>query len=88
MRLIDADALLNLQFERMIHTDYGDTCVPIEEIETAPTVCGNNPKWCENCVSRGSGASTRPHIIDNCDMNVFEPEELLERYKEEENGES
>lgn len=43
--------------------------------------------------------SKRPHIIDNCDMNVFEPEkkiqtpscltnperqaELLERYKEE-----
>ena len=38
MRLIDADALMNLPFEKMIHTDYGDTCVPIEEIETAPTV--------------------------------------------------
>ncbi len=38
MRLIDADALLNLPFEKMIHTDYGDTCVPIEEIEMAPTV--------------------------------------------------
>ena len=46
----------------------------------------------------------RPHIIDNCDMNIFEPEkmiqtpscltnperheELLERYKEGEYGES
>lgn len=38
MRLIDADALLNLPFEKMIHTDYGDTCVPIEEIEMAPTI--------------------------------------------------
>lgn len=38
MRLIDADALLNLPFEKMIHTDFGDTCVPIEEIETAPTI--------------------------------------------------
>lgn len=29
-------------------------------IDTAPTVCGNNPKWCENCVSKGKCASTRP----------------------------
>ena len=38
MRLIDADALKNLPFERMIHTDFGDTAIPIEEIDTAPTV--------------------------------------------------
>ena len=38
MRPIDADALLNLPFERMIHTDFGDTAIPIEEIEAAPTV--------------------------------------------------
>lgn len=25
-----------------------------------PTVCGNNPKWCESCVSNGKCASTRP----------------------------
>lgn len=38
MRLIDADALKNLPFERMIHTDFGDTCVPIEEIDNAETI--------------------------------------------------
>ncbi len=38
MRLIDADALKNLPFERMIHTDFGDTAIPIEEIDNAPTV--------------------------------------------------
>ena len=38
MRPIDADALLNLPFERMIHTDFGDTAIPIEEIEAAPTL--------------------------------------------------
>lgn len=30
-------------------------------IDNAPTVCGNNPKWCESCVSKGKCASTRPH---------------------------
>lgn len=38
MRLIDADALKNLPFERMIHTDFGETAIPIEEIDNAPTV--------------------------------------------------
>lgn len=38
MRLIDADALMNLPFEKIIHTDFGDTAIPIEEIEMAPTV--------------------------------------------------
>lgn len=44
MRLIDADALKNLPFERMFHTDCGDMTIPIEEINNAPTV---NP--CDNC---------------------------------------
>lgn len=38
MRLIDADDLKNLPFERMIHTDFGETAIPIEEINNAPTV--------------------------------------------------
>lgn len=38
MRLIDADYIKNLPFERMIHTDFGDTAIPIEEIDNAPTV--------------------------------------------------
>lgn len=38
MRTIDADYLKNLPFERLIHTDFGDTAVPIEEIDNAPTV--------------------------------------------------
>ena len=43
-------------------TDYGMfTTGIIEAIDNAPTVCGNNPKWCENCVSKGKCASTRPH---------------------------
>ena len=32
----------------------------IDIIDNAPTVCGNNPKWCESCVSKGKCASTRP----------------------------
>ena len=38
MRLIDADYLKNLPFERLIHTDYGETAIPIEEIDNVPTV--------------------------------------------------
>ena len=38
MRLIDADYLKNLPFERVIHTDFGDTAIPIKEIDNAPTV--------------------------------------------------
>lgn len=38
MRLIDADYLKNLPFERMIHTDFGDTAISIEEIDNAPTI--------------------------------------------------
>jgi len=36
----------------------------IEEMKptkiNAPTVCGNNPKWCESCISKGKCASTSP----------------------------
>lgn len=32
----------------------------IEIIDNAPSVCGNNPKWCESCVSKGKCASTKP----------------------------
>ena len=38
MRLIDADALKNLPFHRLIHTDFGETAVSFEEIDNAPTV--------------------------------------------------
>jgi hypothetical protein len=38
MRLIDADEIKKLPFEKLIHTDFGDTCIPIEEIDYAPTV--------------------------------------------------
>ena len=31
-----------------------------EIIDNATPVCGNNPKWCESCVSKGKCASTRP----------------------------
>ena len=39
----------------------------IDEMEptkiNAPTVCGNNQKWCESCVSKGKCASTSPSKI-------------------------
>lgn len=38
MRLIDADYLINLPFERQIHTDFGETAISIEEIANAPTI--------------------------------------------------
>lgn len=31
-------------------------------IDNALMVCGNNPKWCENCISKGKCASTRPQV--------------------------
>lgn len=65
MRLIDADYLKNLPFERLIHTDFGETAIPMEEIDRAPTIdttfkevvayeCGqksvkDNPYTCGNC---------------------------------------
>lgn len=36
--LISRSYLKNLPFERVIHTDFGDTAIPIEEIDNAPTV--------------------------------------------------
>lgn len=41
-------------------TYVNDTCESIlSKVHNAPTVCGNNPKWCESCVSKGKCASTR-----------------------------
>lgn len=42
-------------------------------IDNAPTVCGNNPKWCESCVSKGKCASTRPQgkWIDHSDDEEY-----------------
>ena len=53
MKLIDADELKKaLRYKALNMT--------MEEfIDNAPTVCGNNPKWCESCVSKGKCASTR-----------------------------
>ena len=36
--LISRSYLKNLPFERMIHTDFGETAIPIEEIDNAPPV--------------------------------------------------
>lgn len=47
-------------------------------IDNAPTVCGNNPKWCENCVSKGKCASTRPQ----CEFTREELESWLYRIAE------
>ena len=57
MRLINADALQE-QFDEIVG-EY--TVSEIQKfIDNAPTVCGNNPKWCESCISKGKCASTRP----------------------------
>lgn len=45
----DLNRLLNSEINRCI-----------EAVDNAPTICGNNPKWCESCVSKGKCASTRP----------------------------
>ena len=65
-----------------------------ELIDNAPTVCGNNPKWCENCISKGKCASTRPqgnnkealfvlnHLFYDCDkMTQKEYDVLLKAIK-------
>ena len=44
--LISRSYLKNLPFERVIHTDFGETAIPIEEIENAPTA---SPK--EICIA-------------------------------------
>lgn len=67
MRLIDADELLKtVDKEREYLIARGQTGAEHilvhnfrDLIDNAPTVCGNNPKWCESCVSKGKCASTR-----------------------------
>ena len=45
---------------KKVFDNLGYLTVKIERIiDNAPTVCGNNPKWCESCVSNGKCASTR-----------------------------
>ena len=80
MRLIDADELKKKFNERSYWTytqEYGDA-IPIgwimSGIDNAPTVCGNNPKWCESCVSKGKCVSTRPE---------FQTESLISRYQKD-----
>ena len=38
--LISRSALKELPFEKVIYTDFGDTAIPIEEIDNAPAVFG------------------------------------------------
>lgn len=58
VRLIDANAL---KYKNLAEVNGRLTYVlTAEEIDNAPTVCGNTPKWCESCVSKGKCASTRP----------------------------
>ena len=56
--LISRSYLQNLPFERVIHTDFGETAIPIEEIDNAPTVEMPQGEWiaqgkeyieCDNC---------------------------------------
>ena len=72
VRLVDANAL-----KKAIYNDLGlgdeengsdaeymsglQDCYNL--IDNAPTVCGNNPKWCESCISKGKCVSTRPLVI-------------------------
>lgn len=51
--------------------DYESAYTICAYIDNAPTVCGNNSKWCESCVSKGKCASTKPKdewICPNCDL--------------------
>ena len=59
MRLIDADALKEEVNKKNVVGRFNTLLL----IDNAPTVCGNNPKWCESCVSKGKCASTRPHGV-------------------------
>lgn len=38
--LISRKDLMSLPFERLIHTDFGETAVPVEEVEKASPVFG------------------------------------------------
>ena len=63
VRLIDANTLKErIQLAPNKNNETWDELYDsiIYEIDNAPTVCGNNPKWCESCVSKGKCASTRP----------------------------
>ena len=59
MRLIDAEALKEeISKNKKVAGRFIEGVLML--IDNAPTVCGNNPKWCESCVSKGKCASTRP----------------------------
>lgn len=67
MRLIDADKLIKWADDSV--SQYGGTYSTDmlnmfglfkHIIDNAPTVCGNNPKWCESCISKGKCQATRP----------------------------
>lgn len=102
---IDDCEYFNSSFQKMTVAEF--LTIVHDIINDAPTV---ETKTISDCVvAYGDGFETarrlyeRPHTIDNCDMNVFEPEkmiqtpscltnperheELLERYKEGEYGE-
>lgn len=55
MRLIDADALKEEVNKKKVVGRFNTLSL----IDNAPTVCENNPKWCESCISNGKCASTR-----------------------------
>lgn len=77
MRLIDADALKNLSFERMIHTDFGDTAIPIEEIDNVPTVEVVTDEDIKNAYDTGykMAKHERPQGEDNTPTGTWIPEE-------------
>lgn len=58
-RLIDAEASKDV-FDSSFFDDEDDYKKSLRIIDNAPTVCGNNPKWCESCISKGKCASARP----------------------------
>lgn len=48
----------NCYYCKLAKWDKERACHNCGLIDDAPTVCGNNPKWCESCVSKGKCAST------------------------------
>ncbi len=74
--LISRSYLKNLPFERVIHTDYGETAIPIEEIETAPTV--EAPTYTDIIEANKEGYNTARRLYErsqcycnNCDFRKF-----------------
>lgn len=64
--LISREALKEA-IDKLFESGGYDSGLVMDIIDNAPTVCGNNPKWCESCVSKGKCASTRPQgewIVD------------------------